>query len=129
MNVRKHVKVATWWQQQEVLQLPLVTVKVLQASFLLVLLPLVLAQASLSNGIDASYQHGMATAMAMPAMAMSIVYQIQQGLHQALQGQYQARRTPGQIMSLLTSNEQVKVQSLISEGENCRIEQVLPLPK
>ena len=42
----------TWWQQQEVLQLLLVTVKVLLASFLLVLLPLVLAQATLSQVND-----------------------------------------------------------------------------
>jgi len=55
-----------WWQQQEVLQSLLVTVKVLLASFLLVLLPLVLAQAS----------------------------QIQQGLHQVLLEQCQARQTP-----------------------------------
>jgi hypothetical protein len=55
-----------WWQQQEVLQLLLVTVKVLLASFLLVLLPLVLALAT----------------------------QIQQGLHQVLLEQFQARQTP-----------------------------------
>ena len=49
VKVNKYLKMATWWQQQEVLQLLLVTVKVLLASFLLVLLPLVLAQASLSH--------------------------------------------------------------------------------
>ena len=44
---------ATWWQQQEVLQLLLVRVKVLLANLhLLVLLHLVLDQASLSHGVN-----------------------------------------------------------------------------
>ena len=42
----------TWWQQQEVLQLLLVRVKVLLASFLLVHLHLVLARASLIHVDD-----------------------------------------------------------------------------
>ena len=52
VKVNKYLKMATWWQQQEVLQLLLVTVKVLLASFLLVLLPLVLALATLSQVND-----------------------------------------------------------------------------
>ena len=51
VKVNKYLKMATWWQQQEVLQLLLVTVTVLLASFLLVLLPLVLALATLSQGL------------------------------------------------------------------------------
>ena len=51
VKVNKYLKMATWWQQQEVLQLLLVTVKVLLANFLLVLLPLVLALATLSQGL------------------------------------------------------------------------------
>ena len=52
VKVNTYIKMVTWWQQQEVLQLLLVRVKVLLASFLLVHLPLVLARASLIHVDD-----------------------------------------------------------------------------
>ena len=55
VKVNTYIKMVTWLQQQEVLQLLLVTVTVLLASFLLVLLRLVLAQASLSHVNDCDY--------------------------------------------------------------------------
>ena len=95
----------TWWQQQEVLQLLLVTVKVLLASFLLGLLPLVLAQATLSQVNDDDCCSNVASTRT--TAAMNIVYQIQQGLHQVLLEQCQAKRTPE-----LTKDKQEKAPTL-----------------